>query len=93
MSRYSAERVAQVGISVLFLALARTVGEYFRLRHALGPALGLAAFAPYVPGLGLGVLGTWAAVLLYFGRRFRAATGAAVLTVAPLLAYKLTAVP
>jgi hypothetical protein len=93
MTRPSAQRVAQAGITVLFLALVRTVGEYFRLRHTLGPDTGLVAFAPFIPAVGLAVIGTWASVLLYFMRRFRTATGAAVVTVATLLVYKLTAIP
>jgi hypothetical protein len=92
MPRFSVERVAQVSISILFLALVRTVGEYYRLRATLGPGPGLTAFEPFMPGLLLAVVGTWTAVLLYFGHRHRAAITAAVLTVVALLAYKLAAI-
>ena len=89
----SAERLAQVGIVALFLALARTVGEYYRLRAALGRGPGLAAFEPFIAGLLIAVLGAGGAVLLYFARRFRAAAGVALATVLALLAYRLAAIP
>ena len=85
----SAERLAQIAVSVLFLALLRTVGEYFRLRALHGPEAGLAEFSPYVGGLGVGVIGTWAAVLLYFAKRFRAVVVATLATIAALLLYKV----
>lgn len=93
MARLTPERWAQGGIGVLFLVLLRTLGEYFRLRAVLGPERGLAAFAPFLPALLLAVLGTAAAVLLFFARRFRTAVGAAAATVLVLLAYKLAAIP
>ena len=74
---------------VLFLALTRTVGEYFRLRYVLGADAAPVAYAPYIAGLGAGLLGTWAAVVLCFARRFTAATGASVLTIVGLIIYKI----
>lgn len=65
---------------MLFLALVRTVGEYFRLRATRGAKPGLSAFAPYVTGLGLGIVGTSAAVVLHSGRRFRAVVLAVLVT-------------
>jgi len=77
----SPERIAQVGICILFIAILRTVGEYYRLRWVLGPELGLKAFEPFIPGLLLAVLGTMAVVALYFARRFRLVLWAAVIVV------------
>lgn len=44
--------LAQVSICVQFLALVRTLAEFFRLQHVRGPALHVATVAPYV-GAGL----------------------------------------
>lgn len=92
MGRFSSTRLAQGSIGVLFLALLRTLGEYYRLRAVLGPAHGMRAFEPYVAGLLLGVGGTGVAVGLYFAGRPRAVIGAAVLTVAALFVYKVAAI-
>jgi hypothetical protein len=46
--------LAQVGICVQFLALIRTLAEFFRLEHVEGATLRIATVAPYV---GAGLLG------------------------------------
>ena len=89
----SSERVAQVGIGILFIAILRTVGEYYRLRWALGPETGPKAFEPFIPGLLLAVLGTMAAVALYFARRFRLVVWVAGIVVAGLILYKTIFIP
>ena len=84
-----AHRLAQIGICVQFLALVRTLAEFFRLEHVEGPLLPVATVAPYVgAGLLASVL-TWAAVLCYFGGRDRAALGVAGTTVAALYVVKV----
>jgi len=88
MSSPSPERLAQAGIGVLFVAILRTIGEYYRLRWSLGPAAGLRAFEPFIPGLLLAVIGTMAAVALYFAGRFRLAVWAAGSVVVGLILYK-----
>ncbi len=82
------ERLAQVGISILFIAILRTVGEYYRLRWSLGPQAGLKAFEPFIPGLLLAVIGTMATVALFFARRFRLVVWAAGAVVLGLILYK-----
>jgi hypothetical protein len=89
----SPERVAQVGIGILFIAILRTVGEYYRLRWSLGPEAGLKAFEPFIPGLLLAVIGTMAAVALYFARRFRLVVWVAGIVVAGLILYKTIFIP
>lgn len=89
----SPERVAQVSICVLFVAILRTVGEYYRLRWFLGPEAGLKAFEPFIAGLVLAVTGTMTAVTLYFARRFRLVVWGAAIIVATLILYKLMFIP
>ncbi len=93
MKSPSPERVAQVGIGILFVAVLRTVGEYYRLRWSLGPEPGLKAFEPFIPGLLLAVIGTMAAVGLYFARRFRLVVWAVGIAVAALILYKALFIP
>ena len=89
----SPERVAQAAIAILFIAILRTVGEYYRLRWSLGAEAGLKAFEPFIPGLLLAVIGTMATVALYFARRFRLVVWAAGIVVAGLILYKAIFIP
>ncbi len=89
----SPERVAQAGIGILFLAVLRTVGEYYRLRWSLGAEAGLKAFEPFIPGLLLAVIGTMAAVALYFARQFRLVVWATGTVVLGLILYKTIFIP
>lgn len=89
MARFASRRVAQIGISVLFLVLVRSLAEFFRLRTALGPERGNLAYASYPGGLLMATVGAWIAVLLYFGDRYRLATAAVCWTVVVLVIYKV----
>ena len=88
MARVSAQRLAQLGVTVQFLALVRNLAEFHRLRHLLGPALTVSDVAPFVTGSLLTALCTWLAVSCYFLGKYRAATLVAAATVVLLLAYK-----
>jgi hypothetical protein len=87
-----AHRFAQVGICVQFLALVRTLAEFFRLEHVQGPALHITTVAPYVGAALLAALLTWTGVLCYFAGRDRAAVGVAGMTVLALLAVKIAVI-
>lgn len=87
----SPERWARIGVSVLFLALVRTLLEYFRLKYVQGAAFDPAAAEPYVVGGVIAAVLCWVAVLLCFAGRHRAALGVEALTIGVLLAYKLYA--
>jgi hypothetical protein len=89
----SSERVAQVGIGILYIAVLRTLGEYYRLRWSLGPEAGLKAFEPFIPGLLLAIIGNMAAVALYFARRFRLVAWAAGTVIVGLILYKEIFIP
>lgn len=85
-------RLAQVGICVQFLALIRTLAEFFRLEHVEGATLRIATVAPYVgAGLLVAVL-TWAGVVCYFAGRDRAALAVVGATILTLLAIKVVVI-
>jgi hypothetical protein len=89
MRSLSPERLAQTAIAVLFIAILRTLGEYYRFRWTLGSEVAMRAFEVFIPGLVLAVIGAIAAVGLYFARRFRLVAWAVAITIAALLLYKL----
>ena len=84
-----AHRLAQVGICVQFLALVRTLAEFFRLEQVQGSTLAIATVAPYVGAALLAALLTWTTVLCYFAGRDRAALGVAGVTILALLIIKV----
>ena len=88
MARISARRVSALAITGLFLALVRTLAEYYRLRYVRGAALSLADVAPFITGALMAGLGAWAAVVAYFVGRYRLATGIVVATIVAMLVYK-----
>jgi hypothetical protein len=90
MKSWPAERIAKLGIAVQFLALIRTLGEYFRLKHAYGPALSLAAIEPYITGSLIAAICTAIAVGLYFFAQYRIAIFVSAATVIILLIYKIS---
>jgi hypothetical protein len=85
-------RLAQLGICVQFLALVRTLAEFFRLQHVDGPSLRVATVAPFVGGALLAALLTWTGVLCYFAGRDRAAIGVAGVTILALLIVKIAVI-
>ncbi|MFY9826468.1 MAG: hypothetical protein WAM82_34210 [Thermoanaerobaculia bacterium] len=88
MARISARRLSELAITGLFLALIRTLAEYYRLRYVRGTALALADVAPFITGGLIAALGAWAAVVAYFVGRYRVATGIVVAVVVAMLVYK-----
>ena len=89
MARITTQRLAQLSITVQFLALARTLAEFFRLRAVQGTAFTVDTAAAYVTGGILAAAGAWAAVTCYFFGRYRSATAIVALTVVAMLLYKL----
>ena len=84
------ERWAQIGITVQFLIIVRTLGEFFRLRHALGTSFSAAVAAPYIGGALIAACFCWAGVTLYFFRRYTLSAWIALATVVLLLVYKIS---
>ena len=93
MPRLSRERLAQIAITIQFLALVRTAAEFFRLRAAQGPAFTVDMAAPFAVGTLMAALGAWAATTCYFFGKYRSATVLVVATIVAMLAYKLVVLP
>lgn len=91
-SHEAAHRLAQLGICVQFLALIRTLAEFFRLEYVDGSSVRLATVAPYVGGGLLAALLTWAGVLCYFAGRDRTAIVVVAVTIVALLAVKIAVI-
>jgi len=86
------ERWAQIGITVQFLIVVRTLGEFFRLKHAQGASFSASVAAPYIGGALIAACLCWAAVTLYFFRRFTLSAWTALATVILLLVYKIAVI-
>jgi len=86
------ERWAQLAITLLFLIVVRTLGEFFRLQHTLGGSFSAAVAAPYVGGALLAACFCWVSVILYFLRRYTAAAWTAPAAVVVLFVYRIAAI-
>jgi len=86
------ERWAQAGITVQFLIVVRTLGEFFRLRHVLATNFSAAVAGPYVGGALIAACFCWASVTLYFFRRYTLSALIALATVVILLVYKIAVI-
>jgi hypothetical protein len=82
------ERWAQLGITIQFLIVVRTLSEIFRLRHVDGPGFSAAVAIPYVGGALIAACFCWAAVILYFFRRYALSAWTAPAAILVLLVYK-----
>ena len=87
--RMTKERWAQIGITMEFLIVVRTLGEFFRLRHVHGTNFSTAVAALYVGGALIAACSCWAGVTFYFFRRYMLSAWIALATVPILLVYKI----
>ena len=85
------ERWAQIAITVQFLIIVRTLGEFFRLRHVFGTNFSAVA-VPYVGGALIAACSCWAGATLYFFRRYALSAWIALATVVILIVYKITVI-
>jgi hypothetical protein len=83
------ERWAQIGITIEFLIIIRTLGEFFRLRHVHGTDFSTAIAALYVGGALIAACSCWAGVALYFFRRHTLSAWVTIAPVPVLLVYKI----
>jgi hypothetical protein len=83
------ERWAQAGITIEFLIVVRTLGEFFRLRHADGSNFSTAMGALYVGGALIAACSCWAGVTFYFFRRYTLSAWITLASVPVLLVYKI----
>jgi len=86
------ERWAQLGITIEFLIVVRTLSEFFRLRHGHGADFSPALAALYVGGALIATCSCWAGVTSYFFRRYVLSACITLATVPVLLVYKITAI-
>ena len=86
------ERWAQVGITLEFLIVVRTLGEFFRLRHIDGANFSTAVAALYVGGALIALCSCWAGVTLYFVRRYILSTWITLAAIPVLLVYKIAVI-
>lgn len=90
--RVTKERWAQIGITIDFLIVVRTLGEFFRLRHVHGANFSTAVAALYVGGALLAACFCWVGVILYFFRRYTLSAWIALVIIPILLVYKIAAI-
>jgi predicted lipid-binding transport protein (Tim44 family) len=86
---WTEKTLAQAGISVQFLALVRTLGEYFRLKYVHGAAPPPAMTEPLITGALITSICAGLAVGLYFAGKYKATVGVAMATVLILLGFKI----
>jgi hypothetical protein len=86
------ERWAQIGITIEFLIVVRTLGEFFRLRHVHGTNFSMAGGTLYVGGALIATCSCWAGVTLYFFRRHTLSAWITLATVPLLLVYKIAVI-
>ena len=90
--RVTKEHWAQIGITAEFLIVVRTLGEFFRLKHAHGTDFSTAMAAIYVGGALIAACSCWAGVTLYFFRRCSLSAWITLATIPVLLVYKIVVV-
>jgi len=90
--RVTNERWAQIGITTEFLIVARTLGEFFRLRHVHGTDFSTAVAALYVGGALIAACSCWAGVTCYFFRRYTLSAWITLATIPILLVYKIAVI-
>ena len=86
------DRWAQIGITIEFIIVVRTLGEFFRLRHVHGTNFSTAVAALYVGGALIAACSCWAGVTFYFFRRFMLSAWITLATVPILLVYKIAVI-
>ena len=91
-SAVTKERWAQIGITIQFLIIVRTLGEFFRLRHVHGPNFSTTVAALYVGGALIAACSCWAGVISYFFRRYALSAWITLATVPVLVLYKIVVI-
>jgi hypothetical protein len=91
MLKLTRERWAQIGITIQFLALVRTLSEFLRLRYTRGAEFSITVGGPFVTGALIATLFCWTAVTLFFSRRYTLSIFISMAAVVVLLVYKVAA--
>ena len=90
--RVTKEHWAQIGITMEFLIVVRTLGEFFRLKHVHGTNFSTALAALYVGGALIAACSSWAGVTFYFFRHYTLSAWITLATVPVLLVYKIAVI-
>ena len=90
--RVTKERLAQLGVTIDFLIVVRTLVEFFRLTHVHGTNFSTALAAPYVGGAVIATCSCWTGVTLYFFRRYVLSACITLAVVPVLIVYKIAAI-
>jgi hypothetical protein len=88
--RFDPKTAARIGIAAQFAALIRCLGEFYRLKYTLGPALAIARIEPFVQGSLFTAIFLLGAVLAYFWNRYTLAAVFAVINVLTLLLLRFS---
>lgn len=88
MSAISSKRISRIAMAVVFLALIRIIGEFFRLDHVLPGQLTIEQLKPYKAGAMLSAVSCFVMTMLSFYERYVWITVIAVLTIFALLVLK-----
>ena len=89
MTVQTTQRLAQIAVTVQFLALVRTLLEFFRLKNLEGPAFTLSLAEPYVMGGVIAAIGAWLGVRAYLFNRYTLTALIGAGTVLILIVYKM----
>ncbi len=92
MTTLTRERLAKVGIIVQFLALVRTLSEFFRLKYVLRAEFTITQGEPFVVGALIAAVTCWVAVMFFFFRRYTVSVAVSIGAILTLLVYRLVSV-
>lgn len=88
--RIAPKTAARIGIAAQFAALIRCLGEFYRLKYTLGPAVTIARVEPFILGSLLTAIFLLGAVLFYFWCKYMLAAILAVANVLILFLLRFT---
>ncbi len=89
MTPTNTQRFAQIAVTVQFLALVRSLLEFFRLKNLEGSAFSLSLGEPYVMGGLIAAICTWLGVTAYLFNRYTITALIGASTVLVLIVYKI----
>jgi hypothetical protein len=89
MTAQTTQRLAQIAVTVQFLALVRTLLEFFRLKNLEGPSFTLSLGEPYVMGGVIAAICAWLGVTAYMLNRHMVTALIGIGTVVILIVYKM----
>lgn len=88
-TKWTADRMAKIGIGIQLLILIRLPAEVFRLKYLHGSNLTLGAVEPFIRGELITAICAALAVALYFWNKHQGTIWTAAMNVAVLVAYKM----